>query len=112
MRTLNGSGILKGLVEATSVPGTGGAGFVGVVANGQDVVELLIGELVHRLGAMTGDIDANLLHGFSGLGANSTRMGPRAGDIESISCIMPEQTFRHLTAGRIAGTENKDPLFT
>jgi hypothetical protein len=83
-----------------------------VIANSQDVVELLIGELGHRLRVVTGNIDSNLPHCLNGLGANLSGMRSSTGDLESISCIMPEQTFRHLAARGIARTENQDALFT
>jgi hypothetical protein len=54
------------------------AGFFGVIANGDDDMEVVADELVDGLGAVPGNIDADLLHHGDGLGADQA--GFRAGE--------------------------------
>jgi hypothetical protein len=55
-----------------------------------------------------GNVDSNLVHGLDGKGIQSLWFNSRAQGFEFVSRHMPEITFRHLAASRIASTEKQD----
>ena len=67
-----------------------------VVADRQDVIEILSRELIHRLRAVRRNVDTDFLHDRYRLGANAAWFRTRAVHRESVSRIMPQQAFGHL----------------
>jgi len=84
------------------------AAFFGVVTNRDDAIKRVMGKLFNGLRAVVGDIDADLVHGENRFGAHETRRRASAEDVEAIAGHMTEESFGHLTAGGIAGTEDED----
>jgi len=76
-----------------------GAAFLGIVTNGENVVERLAGELVDAFRAMARDVDAQLSHGRDRFRSNLARLDPGAENLEAISRIVPQQAFSHLASG-------------
>ena len=57
---------------------------------------------------MGGDVDADLVHGGYGFGADGTGFVPSAEHIETITGELTQDPFGHLTANRVAGTEDEN----
>src|SRR5687767_724216 len=72
---LRGLGELRRVVEADvddlGSAGEDGAGFVGVAADGDDVVEWDVGDRVDMLGRLRRDVDAGLGHDLDGGGVHA-----------------------------------------
>lgn len=98
-------------MNASSAPGKDGAILGGIVADGNDVIELLTGELINRLRAMTGYVDADLVHDSNSLGANDRRGDAGALDHEAVAGHVTEKALGHLAAGGVSGAEDKNALF-
>lgn len=103
-----GGGVGETVVDALSGAGEDGAGFAGVVADGDDVVEMLAGEFVDRFRAVLRDIDADLAQDFHGKTIQSNRVRAGAKDFEAIPSQVAQDAFCHLAAGGIAGAEDQD----
>jgi hypothetical protein len=88
-----------------------GAAFLRVIANREDVIEVLAIKLVNMLGAMAGDVDAQLAHDGDRPRTNLAWLGSGAPNFELIAGVMAEQAFGHLGPGGISGAENEDALF-
>jgi len=84
------------------------AGFVGVVADGDDVIEGDGGERVDVLGLAAGDIDAGFGHCPHGSGVHA--VGIDAGGIRLDHVALEESgpAFGHLAAAGIASAEKED----
>jgi hypothetical protein len=95
-------------VDAFHVPGKDRAVFAGVVADGDDIVEVLSGEDVLRLGVLTAYVHANFSHCLDGLRPNVGFECPGAEDLETVPGNVPQKPFSHLTPGRIAGAQDQD----
>src|SRR5580765_8453989 len=112
MRSLGGCRVFKAVVDRVGVSGKDWTGFLGVVADGQDVIKSLTVELIHALGAMPGNVDAQLPHGGNGFGPDAARFRSGTEYLKAVSCVAPQQTFGHLAPRRVSGAENEDPLLT
>jgi len=86
------------------------AALLGVVANGEDVVEGLIGKLIYVLRAVPRNIDSQLPHDRNGFRTHLTWLGSGAEHLEAIARVMSQKPLRHLAAGGIAGAKNQDTL--
>ncbi len=84
------------------------ATLLGVVTNGNHIIEGLPHELVHRLRSLARNIDPDFAHGGDSFRAHVARFRAGAENIERRASIVSEQAFRHLTACRIARTKDKD----
>ena len=94
-------------VMAVRLAAVGGAGMVGVVANGDDSLDVALEKLVHVLGRVCGNIDADVGQGADGEGMNGTGgVGTGALDIEQIAGDVAEDAFGHVGATGVAGAEN------
>src|ERR1035437_3193379 len=102
--------VFEGPVEALRFSGEYRADFVGVVADGDDVIELLTQEFVDGLGAMAGDVDAELLHDGDGFGAHFRGLRAGGKDIKATARFVTPQAFGHLAAGGVTGAQNQDAL--
>src|SRR3712207_7678175 len=72
LRALGPRWVLEGPVQPVLGPGEDGAGLVGVVADGHDVVEGLLQIAVQRLGLLTGDVHPELLQDRKSTRLNSS----------------------------------------
>src|SRR5262249_54774495 len=78
----------------------------GVVANDDEIPYRELAEvLVQMLRSVGAHIDADLAHHADREGMNSLGCGPGAVGVEPIPGRPAEQGLRHLTPGRIAGTQ-------
>src|SRR5687768_13376450 len=55
------------------------------------------------------DVDADLSHGIHSAGIQSLGVGAGAGDLEMVICQTAQESFRHLAAARVSGTEKEHP---
>lgn len=108
----DGGGVREVVVEAVGVAGVDGAGLLGVVADGEDVVEGLVGELVDGFGAVAGKVDAKFGHDADGFRPDEGGSGPGAFDREDVAVVMTEEALGHLAAGGVRGAEDEDALVT
>lgn len=79
-----------------------------VIANREDVVEMLVGELVHMFGTMVRNVNPKLPHHRYGFGAYRPRISAGAENVMPISDFVAKQTFCHLASGRVPSTENQN----
>jgi hypothetical protein len=88
--TIDGSRIIEGPMQAVYLPREYGAGFLRVVANGDNEIERLAHEFIDRLGAMVRDIDADLAH--DGNRFRTHVAGLRAGreDHDAVAGVVPQ----------------------
>jgi len=98
IRSLDGSGVLKTVMDYRGRPGKHGTTFFGVIADGQDVVKSLAVEFIYLFGAVAGNINAQLAHYGNRLRADATRFSSSAEDLETVSRVVPQQPLRHLAA--------------
>lgn len=97
--SFGGGGIGEGMVDHAGGGGEDGAHVAGVIANGDDPIEGLAGELIDVLGTVMGNIDADFREGGDRLGPHDAGLGAGAFDQEAIAEVMTEQAFGHLAAG-------------
>ena len=78
-RSRDSSGIVEAPMQQLSRMGPTGARLLGSIAYGNDIVECLVDELVHTLGPLCGNIDAQLAHGRyrAGVQTDGMRAGAR-----------------------------------
>jgi hypothetical protein len=110
--TIQCGGILEIAMNGDRAAWKDWAGFLGVVAHRQYVVEPLACEVIHVLRAMAGNVDPDLAHYRDGFGANLAR--PRAGALhfEAVAGVVTQQALRHLAAGGVASAKNEDSLLS
>jgi hypothetical protein len=94
-----GGGIFETVVKCDGCSGKDGAVIFSVIANREDVIELPALELVNALGAVVGNVDAQLAHDRYRLRANMAWVSPGAEDFEAIARVAAQEPFRHLAAG-------------
>src|SRR5688572_13069863 len=86
---------------------------VRVVADRDDVVELLPDEFFHRFRPVSGDIDTYLPHRLDRLRPHEARDRARAVHFKSLPAVVPQQPLRNLATSGIARTQYQHPdLFT
>jgi len=91
-------------VMAVRLAGEAGAGRVGVVANGDDRLDVASEKLVHVLGQVPGNIDADVGHGADGEGMNITGgFGAGALDVEHVTRDRAQNALGHVAAAGVAG---------
>src|SRR5215470_20345213 len=99
--------VLKVSVNALGFSGEHRAGLFRVVADCNHSIEFLADELIHRFRPVTRYINADLPHYLNGLRSNAARLYAGAFNFKSVSAVMPQDAFGHLTAGGIPGTKNQ-----
>jgi hypothetical protein len=105
-------GIVEGPMIAMGLAGEGGAGLIGVAANGDDGVDLAVEELVEVLGLGVGKVDAAFLEGLDGEGMDvAGGVGAGGGDFDEFAGCFAEEGFGDLGAAGIAGAEDEDERF-
>ena len=85
-----------------------GATLPGVVANGDDAIESLPGEVVHGFRPVARDIDPNFTHGGNGFRTHVAGLGAGARNRKRRATIVPKQAFRHLAARGVSRAENQN----
>jgi hypothetical protein len=89
--------------------GVDGALLVRVIANRDDVVELLPVKLAYRLRPLGADVDTALFHGFHRERVDHAgRMRPSTEHLNVRLAEMAEQSLSNLAACRISRTQDKD----
>lgn len=101
-------GIVEGFVDDFGFAGEDGAGFLGVVAHGDYVVELDVAETLDGLGAVLRDIDAGHAHDFDGDAVESVGFGSGGVGFEGIGFEVAGPAFGHLTSAGISRAEEED----
>src|ERR1035438_1867555 len=80
-------GVFEGVMQGDG-SGKERAAIFGVVANSEDVIELLALEFVDVLGTMVGDVDTQLAHHGDCFRANMAGVGSGAEDFEAIARVV------------------------
>src|SRR5215470_499222 len=94
-------------VNAIGITGEGGTLLVRAVANGNHTLELLIHELIDGFRAMVRNVDAKLAHHLNRFRSDVRRRDSGTGNVESVTCHVPQQSFADLAPGGVAGADNQ-----
>jgi|JI10StandDraft_1071094.scaffolds.fasta_scaffold65153_3 hypothetical protein len=113
---LIGAGGMSGIIEtpmvAVELTGEHGAGLIGIAADGDDGLDVLVQELVHVLAGVRADVDANLCHGFDAERVDvACGLGAGAGDDVAVIERGAEDAFGEMGAAGVAGAEDEDGRF-
>lgn len=92
------SGIVEAPVNLFRAGGESGATSLGVVANGDYVVEALARKFVNAFRSLARNVHAELLHDGNSLRPHLRGSGSGAEYIEAIAGVVPQQAFGHLAA--------------
>ncbi len=104
--------IVKAPMIAANLSWIHRARLVGVAADGDHGVYILTKKVMHVLGTMTGDIDADFRHHFNRQRMNvSHRFGSGALYIQQVPGSLPQNTFRHVTTTGVSRAENQCERF-
>jgi hypothetical protein len=98
-QSFGGCRIRKALMQFFSRTEEDGAGFAGIVADGNYIVEVLPIKFRNVLGPMRGDIYAKLLRDSNCLRPYEAGVGAGALDFERFAGIVPQKAFGHLAPG-------------
>jgi hypothetical protein len=102
--------IVDAPVNPCDAAGENGTALVGVIANRNHAIKLLIQKLIDGLRSMLRDIDPNLTHRLDGLRAHKAGRNARAENFKPIAGQMTQESFSHLAARRVARAENQNPF--
>ena len=83
------------------------ASLVGVVADRDHIVKLLLYEAVDGLGALPADVDPLLGHDLDGERMELARLRPGAYSLDVTSPDVAQEALRHLTAGRVVSADEE-----
>ena len=89
-RTPQRSRVFKILVNRHGPAREDRAAFLGIVTDGENVVERLAGELVYALRAVARNVDAQLVHDSDGFRPNVTWLGSGAEYLEAVPRVVPQ----------------------
>ena len=84
-------------------PGKYGALFVRMVAYGEHIIESLTGKLIDVFGTVTAYVDAQFAHHRHCFLMNRARAYSRTENLETVCCVVAQQTLSHLAASGVAG---------
>lgn len=102
------SWVVEGEVVAADLAWEHGAGLVGVAADGDDGLDVLVEEFVEVFGSVVGDVDADFLEDFDGHGVDvASGLGASGGD-GVVGEELAEDAFGDVGAAGVAGAEYKD----
>jgi hypothetical protein len=102
-------GVVEAPVVAIELAGEHGAGLVGIAADGDDGLNLLVQKLVHVLAGVGADVDADLGHGFDGERMHVTGgFGAGAGDDVIVIQSGAKEAFGKVGAAGVAGAKDED----
>ena len=83
-----------------------------IPAHGDHGIDGAIQKLIHVLGVVSGNVDADFPHDFDRFGMNiAGGFGTCAGDLDEIAGSGTKEAFCKVTAARIAGAEDQDEWF-
>ncbi len=85
-----------------------GAVFTGVAAEGDDVVEGDVLEVINVFGLLVGDVDAGLGHDFYGVGVEAVGFDAGGVGLDLAGLEGAGEAFGHLAAAGVAGAEEED----
>src|SRR5438132_956990 len=85
--------------------------FSGMVADRDNVIELLSGKVVYRLRALAGNVDADLAHHTDGFRSDLSRVRSRRENLTQVTSFVPEQTLCHLAPSGISSAKNQHTWF-
>ena len=97
--------VVEGPVKAPGGAGEYRAGFIGVAADRNHVVEVSPYKLIYRFRPVGGNVNADFRHRLDSLRANVRRPGAGREYLEAVPSFVAQQAFRHLAAGGISGAE-------
>src|SRR5271157_2374325 len=97
-RALHSGGVIEAPMDALRGGGKDGATLLGVVADGNHVIEILPHELIHGFRPLARNIDPDFMHGGNGFRAHVAGFCAGARDLERSASIVPKQSFRHLAS--------------
>ena len=84
------------------------AGFRCLVAKGNDLIKLLIGEFVKALGPLVGDVNLQFVHCVYRQGVNCGRFCTGGEGLHPPSKVVIDQSLSHLAAGAVMGADEED----
>ena len=84
------------------------AGFVGVGADGDDVVEGDVEEIIDALGTLLRDIDADLGHHGDGVGVEAVRFNAGGIGVDSVALQGTRPALSHLAATGVSGAKKEE----
>lgn len=82
--------------------------FARIVAHGDDIGNRLSEEIFHVLRSLAGDVDSQLAHRFDRKRIQSLGFNASTQRFEAVSRQLAQDTFCHLAASRVSGTEEED----
>src|SRR4030095_13294853 len=94
--------VVEADVHTPRLPGEDGAGLVRVVADGDDVIERHVLQLIHVLGALLRDVHARFGHCADGETIHPVRLHTGAEGVDHIAPQRPGEPLGHLAATGIA----------
>ena len=100
--------IVEADVNDFGLAGKNGTSFVGVSADGDDVVEGDMGEGIDVLGGVLGDVDAGFGHGFGGEGIEDVGFDAGGPGVDDVGLEVAGPAFGHLGAAGVSGAEEED----
>jgi hypothetical protein len=104
--------IIKTQVMAVQLPWEHLAGLIRVSTNRDHRLDVLFQKIVHVLGVVPGDINANLLHHLNAKRMHITRgLGTGAMNFKDIARDSAQDAFSKMAAARIAGAKNQNGWF-
>ena len=111
-----GSGRVRRVVKApvmpVELPGKQRARLIGVAADRDHRLHVLVEKFVEVLGTMVRDIKADLFHYLDRHGVDVTRgFRAGAGDSQGIACRGAQDPFGQVRSAGVAGAENEDEQF-
>ncbi len=110
-RALDGSWVVEAPVQDPGGARKHGAGLLGTVADGDDIVEGLALEFLDMFGPVTGEVDADFSHDCDGSWIHPDGLRPRTGDFEAVAGQVAQPSFRDLAPAGIAGTQKQNSCF-
>lgn len=100
-------GIVEAVMDDFAVGREPGAGFVGVIADGDDDIEFCVFEFVDVLGFLAGDVDTGFGHDFDGIGVEAVGFDAGAVGGDGVAFEVAGPSFGHLAAAGVSGTEEE-----
>ena len=108
--SLSGGRVIEAPVDPLCLAWKRRAGFIRVIADRNDVVELLVDEFLDGLRLMIRYVDPDFAHHRDCFRSKLGGRNPRTVYFESFTGNMSQNSFRHLTTSGVSGAQNKDSL--
>jgi len=107
-----GRRVVKADMNDLGVAGKKGAGFVGMAADGDDIVKGNVEEVADVFGVVGGDIHAGFGHDADGAGIEAVGFDAGGIGVNAIGLEMARPAFGHLAAAGVAGAKKQDTKFS